>query len=147
MQKYESIFIAPVELAPQKLDDLIEKLKGIISKNGGEFKAVDKWGRRRLAYPINRNREGFYVLMTFEGPGTILGELTQFYRVSDDVIRHLTCKAPVFRPVPPRRGPLAPGATTVTSVPSTSAPAAAPAAAAPAAKEVSGDKPATSTPA
>jgi small subunit ribosomal protein S6 len=136
VQKYESIFIAPVELSPQKLDDLIEKLKGIISKNGGEFKAVDKWGRRRLAYPIDRNREGFYVLLTFEGPGPILGELTQFYRVNDDVIRHMTCKAPVFRPVPPRRGPLAPGATTVTAP-----------AAATATKEATGDKPAPSTPA
>lgn len=100
MQNYETIFVAPADIQPQRLDDFVEKLRGVIAKQGGEITAVDKWGRRRLAYPIKRHREGFYVFLTFKSPTAILAELTQFYRVSEDIIRHLTVKAVDAKPMP-----------------------------------------------
>jgi small subunit ribosomal protein S6 len=129
LQTYESIFIVPADLPIKRLDDLIEKLKATVAKPGGLVKNVEKWGRRRLAYPIGRHREGFYVLLTFQSPSPVLAELTQLYRVSDDVIRHMTCKAPVPNPVPPRR--TMPGAAPVATAAAPAAPAAVPAASAP----------------
>ncbi|HRY29157.1 MAG TPA: 30S ribosomal protein S6 [Elusimicrobiota bacterium] len=129
MQVYETIFISPVDLAVQKQDDLVEKVKSMITKAGGEIVLVEKWGRRRLAYAIKRHREGFYVYLKFKAPSAILAELNQFYRVSDDVVRQLTCKAVRTRP-----GVVAPAA------PAPAAEAAAPVAAEPVAKEVSHDK-------
>lgn len=93
MQAYETIFIASVELPTQRLEDLIEKVKTIITKAEGEIVTLEKWGRRRLAYPIRRHREGFYVYIKFKAPGAILAELSRFFLVSDEVIRQLTCKA------------------------------------------------------
>lgn len=143
MQAYESIFIAPADIAPARLEEIIEKIKAIITKPGGEFKAAEKWGRRRLAYPIHRHREGFYVLLTFKAPSTVLAELTQFYKVSDAIVRHITCKAVIVRPVPPRAPrPGTPGAVGAPAAAGTAT--AAPAAAAPSAPAAS--TPATSTP-
>ncbi len=98
MQSYESIFITPADLPTQQLDDFLEKFKSLVTKAGGQITNVDKWGRRRLTYPIKRHREGFYVLVIFQAPPTVLQELTQFYRVTDQVIRHMTCKAVRVRP-------------------------------------------------
>lgn len=118
-ETYESIFISPVELASNKLDDYVEKIKSLITKAGGEILAVEKWGRRRLAYPIRRHREGFYIFLKFKSPSVVLAELNQFYRVSEEVvIRQLTVKAVRVRPG--RFGPMptgAPGGMTPGAVP------------------------------
>ena len=106
MQTYESIFIAPADADPARLDAFIDKIKDIITKPGGEGVSVEKWGRRRLAYPIRRHREGFYTLITFKAPESVPAELTRFYGVSEEVIRQLTCKAP--RPNPVREKPAVP---------------------------------------
>ena len=90
MQVYESIFITPVELKENQLDEILKKIKNLITSKGGEVKTVEKWGRRRMAYSIRQNREGFYVFYTFQGSAPILTDLTRFYNVSDQVIRHLT---------------------------------------------------------
>jgi small subunit ribosomal protein S6 len=124
-ETYESIFISPVELATNKLDDYVEKIKSLITKAGGEVLAVEKWGRRRLAYPIRRHREGFYVFVKFKSPSGVLAELNRFYRVSEEIIRELTVKAVRVRPG--RFGPMptgAPGGQTPSAV-SAAAPAAA----------------------
>lgn len=118
-ETYESIFISPVELASNKLDDFVEKTKSLITKAGGEIVAIEKWGRRRLAYPIRRHREGFYVFLKFKSPSTVLADLNKFYRVSEEVIRELTVKAVRVRPG--RFGPMptgAPGGMTPGAVPS-----------------------------
>jgi small subunit ribosomal protein S6 len=93
LQTYETIFISPPDLSAQKLDDLVEKIKTMVTRPGGEIVSVEKWGRRRLAYPIRRHPEGFYVFITFKSPPEVLAELTQFYKVTDDVIRQIVCKA------------------------------------------------------
>ncbi len=123
MLSYESVFIALPDLSPKRLEDLIEKIKNIITKSNGQIKAVEKWGRRRLSYTIGRSREGFYVLVTFQAPGTVLAELTQFYKLSDDVLRFMTCRAPRPGPVVTRVAPAAVGE----AVPSATPPAATPA--------------------
>ena len=79
MVHYETVFVLPGDLQPQKVDEYVDKVKSLIEKNGGEITLSDKWGRRRLAYPIERQREGFYTFLQFKAPPTAVAELTQFF--------------------------------------------------------------------
>jgi len=148
---YETVFIAPADIPTKRLDDMIEKLKGFITKPGGEIKVVDKWGRRRLAYPIHRHREGFYVFLSYKAPSSVPAEFTNLFKVSDDVIRHMTCIAPEVRPGKPRLGP--PPHTGATAAPAAGATPAATATATASttatqpSKEVSGGSLSSSSPA
>lgn len=168
LNDYETVFILPPDYSPQRVDEFIEKIKALVTKHGGETTVIDKWGRRRLAYPIKRHREGFYVFLMFKAPGPLLAELTQFFRVNEDVVRHIVCKAlkgkpgsptmsvpapllqtattPYFRPPPaPPAAPAAPGSAS--AAPSSAAPAGVPAAASTAVAGETSPIPATSAPA
>jgi small subunit ribosomal protein S6 len=98
---YETVFVLPGDLQPQKVDEYVDKVKSLIEKNGGEITLSDKWGRRRLAYPIERQREGFYTFLQFKAPPTAVAELTQFFRVSEEVIRQVVTKALKGKPASP----------------------------------------------
>jgi len=113
---YESIFIVPADCSTQRIEDMIEKVKNLITSKGGQVTKIDKWGRKRLSYPIRRNREGFYVFISFDTTvSSLVAEISQIYRVSDDIIRHMTVKAPEASPVPPPSAvPAAPSAEPTT---------------------------------
>jgi small subunit ribosomal protein S6 len=98
---YETVFLLPGDAPPQKVDDFVEKLKSLIVQKGGEVTLLEKWGRRRLAYPIGRQREGYYTFLQFNGEPSFVAELNQFFRVSEEVIRHLICKALKGKPSSP----------------------------------------------
>jgi len=98
---YETVFVLPGDLQPQKVDEYVEKVKSLIQKNGGEITLADKWGRRRLAYPIERQREGFYTFLQFKAPPAAVAELTQLFRVSEEVIRQVVTKALKGKPASP----------------------------------------------
>ena len=101
MTHYETVFVLPGDLQPQKIDDYIEKVKAFIEQKGGDITLVDKWGRRRLAYPIGRQREGFYTFLQFNAPPAAVADLTQFFRVSEEVIRQVVTKALKGKPASP----------------------------------------------
>jgi small subunit ribosomal protein S6 len=67
----------------------IDKVKGVIENGGGVVDNVDEWGKRRLAYEINKINEGFYVLVNFSSNSELPKELDRVFRISDNVIRHL----------------------------------------------------------
>ena len=115
LNDYETVFILPPDYSPQRVDEFIEKIKALVTKNGGETTVIDKWGRRRLAYPIKRHREGFYVFLMFKAPGPLLAELTQFFRVNEDVVRHIVCKAMKGKPGSPTMSVPAPLLQTATT--------------------------------
>ncbi|OGR84563.1 MAG: 30S ribosomal protein S6 [Elusimicrobia bacterium RIFCSPLOWO2_01_FULL_54_10] len=89
---YESIFICPGELADDKVQAALDKTKAVISRGDGKIMTAELWGRRRLAYPIERSREGHYAYMIFSGPSQIPGVLDRHYQVSDSILRGLTVK-------------------------------------------------------
>lgn len=89
---YESIFICPGELAEDKVQGALEKAKTVITRADGKVMTAELWGRRRLAYPIERSREGSYAYMIFSGPSQIPGALDRHYQVSDAILRGLTVK-------------------------------------------------------
>ena len=90
MAIYETIFILDSLLPPKEIDAAIERFSSIITQNGGKVRKVDKWGKRRLAYEIQKKQYGFYGSIEFEGVGNIPKELESEYNFNDKVLRYLT---------------------------------------------------------
>lgn len=89
---YEVMYIANPNIAADDVTTLNENLRGIIEKAGGNIVRLDDMGRRRLAYEINHNTEGHYVLMEVEGSGSEIAELERRMRVNDAIIRYITVR-------------------------------------------------------
>jgi len=87
---YESIIIINATLEDTQIEAEIEKIKDFITKNTGEIRALEKWGRRRLAYAIKKKNNGFYVLYEFKAPGDLIAKLERHYLLNENVIRFLT---------------------------------------------------------
>ena len=92
MRIYENLFIVKPDATEEEIDHLIELMSGYVTKDGGTVDKVDKWGKRRLAYRVEKNREGFYVLMQFTAPATTVKEFERRLRVQDAVIKFLTVR-------------------------------------------------------
>ena len=88
MNNYEVLFVIANALDDERKEAAIEAVKGII-EDGGEVVRVDVMGTRRLAYPINKKTEGYYVLVEFNAPPELPKELDRRLRISDDVVRHI----------------------------------------------------------
>ncbi|MGI6727112.1 MAG: 30S ribosomal protein S6 [Anaerovoracaceae bacterium] len=88
MNNYEVMFIIEATLEDDKKKATIEMVKEIIS-NSGEVGKVDVWGMRKLAYPINKKNEGYYVVIEFKGNSELPKELDRRLKISDSIIRHL----------------------------------------------------------
>lgn len=114
---YESVIILNATLEDVQVDAEVEKIKDFIQKNNGEIRAVEKWGRRRLAYAIKKKNNGFYVLYEFKAPGDLIGKLERQYHLNENIIRFLTIeldkkalKAKEMGPKTPATEPAAPAA-------------------------------------
>ena len=92
MAKYEMMFIARTDVPEEDLDKLNAQMESVISGAGGKTEKIDKMGRRRLAYRVKKQREGFYVLFTFEGTGDTVREFERRLKVTDAVIKYLTVR-------------------------------------------------------
>lgn len=90
--KYEAMYIIAPAVEEEARKELIAKFNTLIADNAGVVSDVDEWGKRRLAYPINNNNEGYYVLMHFEAAPELPRELERNFQISDDVIRYLVIK-------------------------------------------------------
>ena len=88
MNKYELMFIIDPVLDDEKKDAVIETVKGIIAASG-EVAATDVWGLKKLAYPIQKKTEGYYVVMQFTATPDLPKELDRRLRISDNVMRHI----------------------------------------------------------
>lgn len=92
MRTYEVMFISAPSVAEDDLKKLITQLETIITERGGNVTKVDIWGRRKLAYKIDKFDEGVYSLIYAEGSGREIAEVERRLRVTDFVIRHLTVR-------------------------------------------------------
>ena len=88
MAKYETVAVFSVKEGEEKAKALVEKFKSLIEANG-TLEAVDEWGVRRLAYPINYEPDGYYVLYTFEADVNVPAEIERVYNITDGVLRSL----------------------------------------------------------
>ena len=87
---YETTVIVNASLDDSQIDAVIGRVQDTITKNGGAIEAVNKWGRKRLAYAINKRTNGFYVNLEFTAPGTVMALLERTYQLDEMVLRHLT---------------------------------------------------------
>jgi len=92
MRIYEELFIVKPDAPEEEADQLIEQMKSVVSNAGGVVDKMEKWGKRKLAYRVDKYREGAYVLFQFTaGPETVK-EFERRLRVSDLVIKFLTVR-------------------------------------------------------
>lgn len=91
---YESTIIVNAALEDADIDAVIAKVSNYIENHGGEILEVNKWGRRRLAYPINKKYNGYYVHMIFDTVPGVIPILERFLVLEDTVLRHLTLILP-----------------------------------------------------
>ena len=78
----------------EKYAAIVEKFNAIIESNGGEVVKTDLWGKRRLAYEIEKLREGYYVLVTFKAEADLPAELERNFRIADDIMRYMVVRLP-----------------------------------------------------
>ena len=89
---YEVMYIAQPETADDDIAKLNEAITNLVEKDGGTVSVVEGWGRRRMAYPINKKTEGYYVLLEIEGSGQEIAELERRFRVNDLIMRYMTVR-------------------------------------------------------
>lgn len=87
MNKYEVLYIISADTAEEKREELIKKFSSFVESKGGVVNGIDKWGMKKLAYPINFKNEGFYVLMNFELAGTEVDGLKKLMTITEAVVR------------------------------------------------------------
>ena len=92
MNKYELTVVLNVKLEDEERAAAIEKVKGYITRFGGTVTNVDEWGKKRLAYEIQKMKEGYYYFIHFDAEATVPGEIEQRMRIMDNVLRYLCVK-------------------------------------------------------
>ncbi|MFB9279283.1 30S ribosomal protein S6 [Cohnella cellulosilytica] len=91
MRNYELMYIIRPDVEQETVQAVTEKFQGIIG-NGGEIVKHDIMGKRRLAYEINKHREGTYVLVHFKGTSEVVTELERVLKITDEIIRHIVVR-------------------------------------------------------
>ncbi len=89
---YETVIVTSAKLGEEGNAELVEKFKSLIERHGGTVQSVDDWGKRRFAYPIQKQTEGFYTLIYFEGDPEFTAELDRRYQITDGILRTLIVK-------------------------------------------------------
>jgi small subunit ribosomal protein S6 len=93
MRDYEVAFIAQPDLDESSLNNLIEKTRGWVNAVGGQVLKVDNWGRRRLSYPIRKQREGQYIFLQTQMSPAATREVERNLRLTEQVMRFLIVRA------------------------------------------------------
>ena len=91
MNKYESVIIINPTADEEKIKSLIDRFSTLIN-NDGKLEKVDELGKKKLAYEIDKNKEGFYVVFEFDANPSLIAELERNYRIADEVIKFITVK-------------------------------------------------------
>ena len=91
MRHYEIVFIVHPDQSEQ-VPAMVERYKALVATHGGQVHRLEDWGRRQLAYPIQKLHKAHYVLMNIECGGEVLAELEHGFKFNDAVLRHLTIK-------------------------------------------------------
>ena len=97
MRRYELMLVLRPDLPDDRTQAVLDRTTRGIAASGGQIVKVAPWGRRRLAYPIDRYREGSYHILIFEAPAEAIGELERSLLITEEVLRHLVTR--IERPV------------------------------------------------
>ncbi len=89
---YETMYILRPDLGEEQVEQAVNKYQNFLQEQGADNIEIQNRGKRRLAYEINRNRDGIYIQMNYTGPGTAIAPMERAMRLSEEVIRYLTIK-------------------------------------------------------
>jgi len=92
MNYYEKVIIVDPNTDDNTVEDSVGKIKGIITKQGGEILKTENWGRRKLAYELNKHLKGNYVYLFFKAAPSTISELERFCKVTDTIIKFMIVK-------------------------------------------------------
>jgi len=92
MRRYETIFIASPTLTDEQVEELVKQFEGIVAEQGGELLRTDRWGRKKLAYEVQKFSEGYYTLFEMNAGPTLIAELERRFRNNDAVIKYLSVR-------------------------------------------------------
>lgn len=89
---YESAVLINAALDDQQIDSILSRIKDFITNNGGQIRELDNWGRKRLAYPVEKSKIGYYAIYRFDAPGDIVAKLERIYSLDEQILRFVTLK-------------------------------------------------------
>ena len=92
MNKYELAVVVSAKIEDDERAQVIEKVKALVERFGGQISDVDEWGKKRLAYEIQKMKEAYYYFIHFESDATVPGEVEKRIRIMDNVLRYLCVK-------------------------------------------------------
>lgn len=92
MNDYEILLMLDPELPEARQEEIVKRIHGLVQGSGGTWDGQDIWGRRKLAYEINKKTDGVYHLLSFSSDGETLDEINRVLKIEDDVMRHLTTR-------------------------------------------------------
>jgi small subunit ribosomal protein S6 len=87
---YESVIIFNAALEDEQIENNISRIQDTIKNNGGTIVELDRWGRKRLAYPIQKSKTGYYLILRFTAPSELISVLERSFRLDENIIRYLT---------------------------------------------------------
>jgi small subunit ribosomal protein S6 len=90
LKRYETLFIVQVDLPDDELSNLIERYSSIITAFKGTVVKTEKWGKRKLAYEIRKQTNGYYILIDFAGKSTVIDEMERNFKIDDKVLKFMT---------------------------------------------------------
>ncbi len=87
---YESAVIINAALDDEQIESIVSRIKEFITNNGGDIREIENWGRKRLAYMINKSKIGYYAIFRFDAPTSIISKLERNYTLDEHILRYLT---------------------------------------------------------
>ncbi|MFQ5456127.1 MAG: 30S ribosomal protein S6 [Nitrospirota bacterium] len=89
---YESIVITSQSIGEEELNKIINRTKDTIKKEGGEFIKVENWGKRKMAYELNKEKKGNYLSLHFKSEGKVISKLEKGLRIDDKILKYMIIK-------------------------------------------------------
>jgi len=104
LNAYETMVILNPGLTKEEADKLVDKYAEVVKTQGGEVTKVDRMGKRKLAYEMQKHQEGTYALLVFNAPGNVVAELERQLRLADEVVKFQSLRVvPEYRPIPRKK--------------------------------------------
>lgn len=90
MRRYETTYLIDGSLEQDKIDAITQRVNEIITNSGGNIVEVKTWGKKRLAYEIQKRQYGYYIILDFDAEGSVIEEMEKFFRLNQFILRYLT---------------------------------------------------------
>ena len=92
MKNYEAVIILLPDMEEENRNAVIEKLKNIVTDRKGTVESIDEWGKKKLAYEINKIRQGYYYLINFSSESDAVDEINRICKIDENVMRHMVVR-------------------------------------------------------